>query len=124
MRAILVGMLNMVAASLQATRLVSSLWVTARIMSASRAPACSSTAGCAALPITVRRSRRSCSVSSRAGVGVDDGDVVGFGYQALGHRGADLAGAQDDDFQIGIIREKPRFDSARPVPLPAAGRVS
>jgi len=33
------------------------------------------------------------------GIGIDDGDVVGFGYQILGHGTADLAGAEDDDAQ-------------------------
>src|SRR5712664_3532398 len=54
-----VGTLNNTCASLQATRLVSSLCVTAIIMSQSSMPASSSTEGCAALPSTVRRSRRS-----------------------------------------------------------------
>ncbi len=60
-----VGTLNMRAASLQATRLVSSLCVTATSRSASSMPASRSTDGCAALPVTVRRSRRSCSARSR-----------------------------------------------------------
>src|SRR5712664_3762199 len=54
-----VGTLNNTCASLHATRLVSSLCVTAIIMSQSSMPASSSTEGCAALPSTVRRSRRS-----------------------------------------------------------------
>src|SRR5258708_3472124 len=54
-----VGTLNNTCASLQATRLISSLCVTAIIMSQSSMPASSSTEGCAALPSTVRRSRRS-----------------------------------------------------------------
>src|SRR6266850_3413331 len=58
-RTIRVGTLNNTCASLQATRLVSSLCVTAIIMSQSSMPASSSTEGCAALPSTVRRSRRS-----------------------------------------------------------------
>ena len=56
MRAMRVGVLNIFAASLHATRLVSSLRVTAKMRSASAAPACVSTSGCAALPTTVRRS--------------------------------------------------------------------
>src|SRR6266581_7696546 len=54
-----VGTLNNCCASLQATKLVSSLCVTAIIMSQSSMPASSSTEGCAALPSTVRKSRRS-----------------------------------------------------------------
>ena len=33
-------------------------------------------------------------------VDVDDGDVIGFGNQTFGHAGADLARAEDDDFQL------------------------
>ena len=35
------------------------------------------------------------------GAGVDDGDVVLLRDQALGHAGADLAGAEDEDLQVG-----------------------
>src|SRR5229473_1721097 len=59
-----VGTLNNTCASLQATRLVSSLCVTAIIMSQSSMPASSSTEGCAALPSTVRKSRRSWRLRS------------------------------------------------------------
>src|SRR5712691_6302679 len=54
-----VGTLNNCCASLHATKLVSSLCVTAIIMSQSSIPASTSTEGCAALPSTVRKSRRS-----------------------------------------------------------------
>src|SRR6267154_3952871 len=59
-----VGTLNNCCASLQATRLVSSLCVTAIIMSQSSIPASTSTDGCAALPTTVRKSRRSWRLRS------------------------------------------------------------
>jgi hypothetical protein len=55
------------AASLQATRLVSSDCVTAMSRSASSMPASVSTEGCAALPVTVRRSSRSCRARRRVG---------------------------------------------------------
>src|SRR5512141_7779 len=61
MRAMRVGTLYWCAATLHATRLISSLCVTAISMSASSMPALLSTDGCAALPSTVRRSSRSCS---------------------------------------------------------------
>src|SRR6266508_15296 len=54
-----VGTLNNCCASLHATKLVSSICVTAIIMSQSSIPASTSTEGCAALPRTVRKSRRS-----------------------------------------------------------------
>src|SRR6266851_4041372 len=59
-----VGTLNNCCASLHATRLVSSLCVTAIIMSQSSIPASTSTEGCAALPSTVRKSRRSWRLRS------------------------------------------------------------
>ncbi len=55
-RAMRVGMLNEVLPTLQATRFVSSLVVTAKSMSVSAAPASASSSGWAALPTTVRRS--------------------------------------------------------------------
>ena len=61
MRAILVGVLYRLAASLQATMLTSSLCVTANNISTSAIPACSSTEGWDAFPTRVRRSKRSCS---------------------------------------------------------------
>src|SRR5580765_3013739 len=60
-----VGTLNNCCASLHATKLVSSLCVTAIIMSQSSIPASTSTEGCAALPSTVRKSRRSWRSRSR-----------------------------------------------------------
>jgi hypothetical protein len=51
-------------AILQATRLVWSDWVTATSISASSMPALLSTEGNAALPVTVRTSRRSASLAS------------------------------------------------------------
>src|SRR4051812_45701108 len=66
MRAMRVGVLKSLAASLHATRFVSSLRVTAKIRSASAAPACSRMRGCAALPAIVRKSRRSCRSFKRA----------------------------------------------------------
>lgn len=65
-RAIRVGTLKTVCASLQATRLIWSLGVTAMIMSASSAPALRMTDGTAPLPVTVRRSSLSCSIARRA----------------------------------------------------------
>src|SRR5205809_5420646 len=59
-----VGTLNNCCASLHATKLVSSLCVTAIIMSQSSIPASTSTEGCAALPSTVRKSRRSWRLRS------------------------------------------------------------
>src|SRR5438552_1483681 len=59
-----VGTLNNCCASLHATKLVSSLCVTAIIMSQSSIPASISTEGCAALPSTVRKSRRSWRLRS------------------------------------------------------------
>src|SRR5204862_454040 len=59
-----VGTLNNCCASLHATKLVSSLCVTAIIMSQSSMPASTSTEGCAALPSTVRKSRRSWRLRS------------------------------------------------------------
>src|SRR2546426_8796143 len=59
-----VGTLNNTCASLQATKLVSSLCVTAIIMSQSSIPASTSTEGCAALPTTVRKSSRSWRLRS------------------------------------------------------------
>src|SRR5580704_4839171 len=64
MRAILVGVRKSVKATSQATRFTSSLEVSATMISASAAPAASSTVGCAALPATVRTSRRSCTSRS------------------------------------------------------------
>src|SRR5438552_3643889 len=61
-----VGTLNSCCASLHATKLVSSLCVTAIIMSQSSMPASTSTEGCAALPTTVRKSRRSWRLRSLA----------------------------------------------------------
>src|SRR5580700_8415885 len=60
MRAILVGVRNSVNATSQAIMLTSSLEVSATMISASAAPAFSSTFGCAALPATARTSSRSC----------------------------------------------------------------
>src|SRR3970282_1027807 len=65
MRAMRRGTLNMRAASLQATRLVSSDWVTAISRSASSMPASVSTEGGEELPVTVRRSKRSGSARRR-----------------------------------------------------------
>src|SRR6267378_2818547 len=59
-----VGTLNNCCASLQATKFVSSLCVTAIIMSQSSIPASTSTEGCAALPSTVRKSSRSWRLRS------------------------------------------------------------
>src|SRR4030081_1854060 len=59
-----VGTLNNCCASLHATKLVSSLCVTAIIMSQSSIPASTRTEGCAALPSTVRKSRRSWRLRS------------------------------------------------------------
>src|SRR5213596_4225104 len=59
-----VGTLNNCCASLHATKLVSSLCVTAIMMSQSSIPASTSTEGCAALPSTVRKSRRSWRLRS------------------------------------------------------------
>src|SRR5882672_12795570 len=59
-----VGTLNNCFASLHATKLVSSLCVTAIIMSQSSIPASTSTEGCAALPSTVRKSSRSWRLRS------------------------------------------------------------
>ena len=67
MRAMRVGVLNICAPSLHATRLVSSLRVTANMRSASCAPARASTVGCAALPTMVRKSSRSWSCFRRTG---------------------------------------------------------
>src|SRR5258706_1624906 len=61
-----VGTLNNTCASLEATRLVSWLCVPAIIMSQPSMPASASTEGCAALPSTVRRSRRSRRLRSLA----------------------------------------------------------
>ena len=110
-----VGTLNRVDAMRHATRLVSSLCVTATSMSASSAPACFSTEGCAAWPRTVRRSKRSCNSARRVGVEVDDGDVVVFGNQAFSQIAADLAGAEDDDFQARSLGLQV-FVEATPVP--------
>jgi hypothetical protein len=38
------------------------------------------------------------------GIGIDDGDVVGFRSQVFGDRRTDLPGAEDDNFQITISR--------------------
>src|SRR2546425_1975980 len=59
-----VGTLNNCCASLHAIKLVSSFCVTAIIMSQSSIPASTSTEGCAALPSTVRKSRRSWRLRS------------------------------------------------------------
>ena len=66
MRAMRVGTLNWCAAILHATRLISSLCVTAINRSASSMPARFRTAGCDALPQMVRKSSRSCKAFSRA----------------------------------------------------------
>src|SRR3990167_5350538 len=67
-RAMRVGMLKMSCATLQATRLVSSAEAQAISMSASRAPAASSTEGWMPLPATPRRSSRSCNSRRRCGL--------------------------------------------------------
>ena len=101
MRAILVGVRNSVQAIWQAIMLISSLEVSATIMSAPWLPAASSTAGCAALPQTVRMSRRSCRSRSDVVAGVDDRDVVGLlAGELLGGRAPDLARTENDDFQV------------------------
>ena len=99
MRAIRVGMLNTAWLTLHATRLVSSLAVTANSMSVSAAPASARISGWAALPATVRRSKRVLQVLQAVGAGIDDGDVVLLRDQAFGHAGADLAGAENEDLQ-------------------------
>ena len=68
---------------LHATRLVSSLWVTASSMSVSFDARLSSTTGVPACPVTVRRSRRSWNCAGGQAVGVDDGDVVRLRHQRL-----------------------------------------
>ena len=76
--------------------MVSSLLVTARIMSASSAPAW------AAHP-DGRRDRHGAHIEAilqllqDLRLVVDNRDVVGLAGQILGDRGADLAGAEDDD---------------------------
>ena len=93
MRAILVRVPNRHQATWHATMLVSSLLVSATIMSASRAPAVSSVRGLAALPCTVRMSMRSCRSRSSASSSVDDRDVVRFfPGEVIRRRPADLAG--------------------------------
>ncbi len=66
MRAMRIGMLKTACPTLQATRFVSSLAVTAKSMSVSAAPASASTSGCAALPTTVRRSNWFCRSRRRS----------------------------------------------------------
>ena len=78
MRAIFVGVRNSVYAIWHAIMFTSSLLVSATMMSASRAPAASSTSGCDALPATVRMSSRSCRSRSTSSFDVDDGDFVRF----------------------------------------------
>ncbi len=58
-------------------------------------------------------------------IGIDDGDLVGLGDQALGHRGADLTGAQDDDLhwgqwalKTGRKREGKYHNASRAVRIP------
>ena len=83
---------NSVQAVWHATMLVSSLLVTAMIMSASSAPARCNTRDATAWPCTVRISRRSCRSRSRPGSWSHHGDVVGLVGQVVGHGGTHLPG--------------------------------
>ena len=99
MRAILVGVRNSVYATSHAIMFTSSLLVSATMMSASAAPAASSTVGYEALPATVRMSSRSCRSRSDVFVVIDDRDFVRlFAREVVRGGAADLARAQDDDF--------------------------
>ena len=81
--------------------LVSSLLVSATIMSAVRAPAVSSVRGLARIALDGADVDAILQVSQQALIDVDDGDVVGlFAGQVVRRGPANLAGPEDDYFQV------------------------